>query len=270
MLEIDGDSIADDGLDLADAPIGLRGMTDPHAWFDGGGHGPGANAVSTPQRIPSGAMTQGMPRAMPSETLPADLHLTRLVGLRLCHDLGGVVGTIGNALDMMEGAGSEAAALARDAAEVLRRRLVLWRALLGGQGEATLGATLALLEGQLAGGRARADASALDPSVPVAGEMVPVLLAAMLLGGDALPRGGQVRLGGDPQREFAIWPDGLRAAWPASLVRALAGGPLPEDPIGRDVMVVWLCTVAAAGGMRLTLALPPGETAGPLLLALPR
>jgi histidine phosphotransferase ChpT len=270
MLEIDGDAIADDGLDLPDSPIGLRGMTDPHAWFDDGGHGSRANVVSTPQRIPSGAMTQGMPRAMPSETMPADLRLTRLVGLRLCHDLGGVVGTIGNALDMMDGPGSEAATLAQDAAEVLRRRLVLWRALLGGQGETTLGAALALLEGQLSGGRARADAAALDPALPVAEAVVPVVLAAMLLGGESLPRGGQVRLGGDGRREFAIWPDGQRAAWPPTLLRALAGGPLPEDPIGRDVLVVWLCAVAAAAGVRLTLALPPGESAGPLLLALPR
>lgn len=269
MLEIDGDSIADDGLDLAGAPIGLRRMADPHAWFDGGGHGPGANAVSTLQRIPSAAMMQGMPRAMLSDTRPAEIRLARLIGLRLCHDLGGVVGTIGNALDMMEGVGSEAATLAQDSAEVLRRRLVLWRALLGGLGEATLGAALALLDGQLSGGRSQADAAALDPALPLAEPLVPVLLAAMLVGGDALPRGGRVRLGGDARREFVVWPEGQRAAWPASLVRALAGGPLPEDPIGRDVMVLWLCTVAAAAGVRLSLALPPGEGAGPLLLALP-
>lgn len=213
-------------------------------------------------------MMQGMPRAMPSETPPAELRLARLVGLRLCHDLGGVVGTIGNALDMMEGPGSEAATLAQDAAEVLRRRLVLWRALLGGQGETSLAACLALLEGQLAGGRARADAAALDPGLMLPEERVPVLLAALLVAGDSLPRGGQVRLGGDPRREFAIWPEGQRAAWPPSLLGALAGGPLPEEPIGRDVMVVWLVSVAAAARMRLSLALPPGEAAGPLLLAL--
>lgn len=269
MLEIDGDSIADDGLDLAGAPIWLRWMAHPHAWFDDGGHGPGANAVSTLQRIPSAAMMQGMPRAMLSDTLPAEIRLARLIGLRLCHDLGGVVGTIGNALDMMEGQGSEAAVLAQDAAEVLRHRLVLWRALLGGQGEATLGAALALLDGQLSGGRSKADAAALDPCLPLPDSLVPVLLAAMLVGGDALPRGGRVRLGGDARREFVVWPEGQRAAWPASLVRALAGGPLPEDPIGRDVMVVWLCAVAGAAGVRLSLALPPGEAAGPLLLALP-
>ncbi|MBW6401173.1 hypothetical protein KPL78_25165 [Roseomonas sp. HJA6] len=197
----------------------------------------------------------------------ADLTLARLVGLRLCHDLGGVVGTIANALDMMEGVGGEAATLAQDAADVLRRRLILWRALLGGQGEATLGSTLALLDGQLSGGRASADTGGLDPALVLAEDMIPVVLAAMLLGGESLPRGGRVCLAGEPGREFAVWPDGQRAAWPPGLVRAIAGE-MPPDPMGREVMVVWLCTVAAAAGVRLSLAVPPGQAAGPLMLTM--
>jgi histidine phosphotransferase ChpT len=166
-------------------------------------------------------------------TLPAaDLGLARLVGLRLCHDLGGVVGTIGNALDMAGGMGGDAQALAQDAAEVLRQRLILWRALLGGQGESTLGTTLALLDGQLAGGRAVADTGTLDLSQSLPEQIIPVLLAAMLLAGEALPRGGRVRLAGDPQREMAIWPEGQRAAWPGSLLRAIAGE-MPADAMGR-------------------------------------
>jgi histidine phosphotransferase ChpT len=201
-------------------------------------------------------------------TLPttADISLARMVGLRLCHDLGGVVGTIGNALDMMGGVGGEAATLAHDAAEVLRRRLILWRALLGGQGESTLADTIALLEGQLAGGRAEAETGTLDLAQPLAEEAVPVILAAMLLAGEALPRGGRVRLGGDPRcGELAVWPDGQRAAWPAGLLRAMAGE-MPPDPMGRDVTIVWLCSVAAAAGARLTIAMPPGQSAGPLLI----
>jgi histidine phosphotransferase ChpT len=200
-------------------------------------------------------------------TLPpaAHLDLARMVGLRLCHDLGGVVGTIGNALDMIPGVGGEAQTLAQDAAEVLRRRLVLWRALLGGQGQATVGATLALLEGQLAGGRATAETGTLDLGHNLPEAVVPALLAAMLLAGEALPRGGRVCLAGDPRGELAVWPDGPRAAWPAALVRALAGE-MPPDPMGRDVTIVWLCSLTAAAGMRLSIAMPPGESAGPLIL----
>ena len=200
-------------------------------------------------------------------TLPvADLDLARMVGLRLCHDLGGVVGTIGNALDMAGGMGGEAQAVAQDAAEVLRQRLILWRALLGGQGESTLGVTLGLLDGQLAGGRAVADTGTLDLSQPVAEAIIPVLLAAMMMGGEALPRGGRVRLAGDPRRELAVWPDGQRAAWPGSLLRALAGE-MPADAMGREVTVIWLCRVAETAGVRLSIAMPPGESVGPLILS---
>jgi histidine phosphotransferase ChpT len=207
---------------------------------------------------------------MPQETTLPDLRLVRLVGLRLCHDIGGVAGTIGNALEMLDSVGSEAATLATDASDVLRRRLTLWRALLGGHGEMTLDALLGLLGGQLAGGRAEADAAKLDPATRVSEEMVPVLLSAMVLGGEALPRGGHVRLAGDPGREWAIWPEGPRAAWPSALLRAITGGALPEDPSGRDVLVVWLAAVAGAAGVRLALAVPPAEGAGPLLLSASR
>jgi histidine phosphotransferase ChpT len=207
---------------------------------------------------------------MPSGTPQPELRLARLVGLRLCHDLSGVVGTIGNALEMMAGVGEEAAALAVESAGVLRQRLLLWRAVLGGQGEATLGTLLALLEGQLAGGRASADAAALDPGTMVAEPMVPVILSAMLVAGEALPRGGVVRLAGDPAGEMAVLPDGPRAAWPAPLIRAVAGAEPLEEPTGRDVMALWLAATAAAGGMRLGLALPPGAGAGPLLITAAR
>ncbi|MBR0680548.1 hypothetical protein GXW74_08620 [Roseomonas eburnea] len=206
---------------------------------------------------------------MPSDSPLSELRLARLVGLRMCHDLGGVAGTVGNALELLGGAGGEAADIALEAATVLRRRLLLWRALLGGQGEATLGTLLGLLEGQLAGGRAAADAQALDHGWMVTEETVPVLLAAMLVGGEALPRGGMVRLAGDWTREVVVLPDGPRAAWPAALVRAVAGAPPAGEPTGREVLPLWLAAAARPAGVRLGLALPPGEGAGPLVLTLP-
>jgi histidine phosphotransferase ChpT len=205
---------------------------------------------------------------MPSVPPLSDLRLARLVGLRLCHDISGVAGTVGNALDLLEGVGAEAAGLAQDAAGVLRRRLLLWRALLGGQGAAPLGTVLGLARGEIAGGRASADAGTLDVTAPVAEEVVPVLLTALLLAGEALPRGGVVRVLGDPAREVAILPDGLRAAWPPALLRAVAGAPLAAEPTGREVLSLWLAATAAAGGVRLSLAMPPGEGCAPLLLTL--
>ena len=270
MLEIDRNAVAHHGLDLAGAPIGLAGVADTHAWFDDRGHWPGAKMVEGFQRIPSALMTQGMPVPMPAEAPPSDLNLVRLVGLRLCHDLGGVAGTIGNALEMLDSAGAEAAALAQDAAAVLRRRLLLWRALLGGQGEAPVATLLGLVEGQLAGGRASAEAPRIDGAALVPDAMVPVILAALVLGGEALPRGGVVRLAGDPRHELAVLPDGPRAAWPAALLRVVAGAAPAGEVAGRDVMALWLSMVAAAAGVRLGLALPPGGGVGPLVLTLPR
>ena len=205
---------------------------------------------------------------MPSVPPLSDLRLARLVGLRLCHDISGVAGTVGNALELLDGAGGEAAALALDAAGVLRRRLLLWRALLGGQGESPLGTVLALAAGEIAGGRASTDAATLDAGVMVAEEVVPVLLTAVLLGGEELPRGGVVRLAGDPHREIAVLPEGPRAAWPPALLRAVAGAPLAGEPGGREVLSLWLAATAAAGGVRLGLAMPPGEGCGPLLLTI--
>lgn len=270
MLEIDRDAVTDHGLDLADAPVGPRRVADAHAWFDGGVHVSRAKMMEVSQRIPSPVMTQGMPDPMPSATPPSEFRLARLVGLRLCHDLGGIAGTVGNALELLGGAGGEAADIALEAAGVLRRRLLLWRALLGGQGEATLGTLLGLLEGQVAGGRARAEAAGIDPGWMVPEETVPVLLAAILAGGEALPRGGVVRLAGDPSRgELVVLPEGPRVAWPVALVRAVAGAPPAGEPSGRDVMALWLAAAAQAAGARIGLAMPPGEGAGPLVLGLP-
>lgn len=224
--------------------------------------------AEAPQRILSQAMTQGMSRAMPSVPSLSDLRLARLVGLRLCHDISGVVGTVGNALELLDGAGGEAAELAVDAAGVLRRRLLLWRGLLGGQGESALGTVLGLAAGEIAGGRATVDAGTIDAGIMVAEDVVPVLLTAVLVGGEALPRGGVVRLVGDPYRELAVLPEGPRAAWPPALLRAVSGAPLAGEPTGREVLSLWLAATAAAGGVQISLAMPPGEGCGPLLLTI--
>ena len=111
----------------------------------------------------------------PDSAEGADLHLrlTRLIGLRLCHDLGGLAGTIGNALEMLNDAGAEAADLAGEAADMLRRRLLLWRSVLGSGEARTLGAVLALLKGQIAGGRAHLEIGDLSEDAPLSDTMVP-------------------------------------------------------------------------------------------------
>jgi histidine phosphotransferase ChpT len=207
----------------------------------------------------------------PDSAEGADLHLrlTRLIGLRLCHDLGGLAGTIGNALEMLNDAGAEAADLAGDAADMLRRRLLLWRSVLGSGEARTLGAVLGLLKGQIAGGRAHLEIGDLPEETPLSETMTPLLLSGLLVAGEALPRGGTVRLSGDLQREIMIVPTGAAAAWSPVVVRRAAGAALPAEISSRDALAMWLCISADAAGVSLSLALPPGEAAAALIMTMP-
>ena len=207
----------------------------------------------------------------PDSAEGADLHLrlTRLIGLRLCHDLGGLAGTIGNALEMLNDAGAEAADLAGEAADMLRRRLLLWRSVLGSGEARTLGAVLSLLKGQIAGGRAHLEIDDLPEETALSETMVPLLLSGLLVAGEALPRGGVVRLSGDLQREIMILPIGAAAAWSPVVVRHAAGAALPAEISSRDALAMWLSISAGAAGVTLSLALPPGQAAAALIMTMP-
>lgn len=207
----------------------------------------------------------------PDSAEGADLHLrlTRLIGLRLCHDLGGLAGTIGNALEMLNDAGAEAADLAGEAADMLRRRLLLWRSVLGSGEARTLGAVLGLLKGQIAGGRAHLEIGDLPEETALSEAMVPLLLSGLLVAGEALPRGGVVRLSGDLQREIMILPIGAAAAWSPVVVRHAAGAALPAEISSRDALALWLCISAGAAGVSLSLALPPSQAAAALIMTMP-
>ncbi|MCA3359253.1 MAG: hypothetical protein ING02_14755 [Roseomonas sp.] len=207
----------------------------------------------------------------PDSAEGADLHLrlTRLIGLRLCHDLGGLAGTIGNALEMLNDAGAEAADLAGEAADMLRRRLLLWRSVLGSGEARTLGAVLGLLKGQIAAGRAHLEIGDLPEETALSETMVPLLLSGLLVAGEALPRGGLVRLSGDLQREIMILPIGAAAAWSPVVVRHAAGAALPAETSSRDALAMWLSISAGAAGVTLSLALPPGQAAAALIMTMP-
>ena len=207
----------------------------------------------------------------PDSAEGADLHLrlTRLIGLRLCHDLGGLAGTIGNALEMLNDAGAEAADLAGEAADMLRRRLLLWRSVLGSGEARTLGSVLSLLKGQIAGGRAHLEVGDLPEETALSETMVPLLLSGLLVAGEALPRGGVVRLSGDLRREIMILPIGAAAAWSPVVVRHAAGAASPAEISSRDALAMWLCISAGAAGVSLSLALPPGQAAAALIMTLP-
>jgi histidine phosphotransferase ChpT len=177
-------------------------------------------------------------------TMQPGLTLAQDLCARLCHDLVGPLGTMAGALDLLDD-DPEAAALAREAAASLRARLQLWRAACGaGTGPMTPAEMAAMLEGVLGNGRAVADVSALPAGQAFEPEVAQLLLVATLLGGEALPRGGVVRLvaeGGG----VAVLPEGRVVAWPAALGEALAGGGA-EGP--RAVLAPILVRLAQAAG----------------------
>ncbi len=179
---------------------------------------------------------------------PAHSTLAQDLCARVCHDLGGPLGSIAGALELV-GQEGEAVAVARESAESATRRLMLWRAV-GGAGTGPLErvALALLLDGALPGGRAAADLSGL-----AAAELQPpvarALLAAAMLGAEALPRGGTVHVGGAPGG-LSVRPEGRGAGWPPGLGAALAGEAV-RGP--REVLAPLLLTLAGEAGLRAEL-----------------
>ena len=97
--------------------------------------------------------------AQPGDTI----RLVELICARLCHDLGGLIGTVANALDMVtEDAGrdNEVLAFASSAANALTQRLRLMRTAWGPESDAiTLPALVKLVSQALAARRVRLDTS---------------------------------------------------------------------------------------------------------------
>ena len=78
-------------------------------------------------------MTDGI-AGLPANPAQAQLALAQAVCSRLCHDLGGPVGALSGALEMLGEPGDDAAEVAVDAARIIDRRLRFWRAAVGGPG----------------------------------------------------------------------------------------------------------------------------------------
>lgn len=194
-----------------------------------------------------------------------ELMLAQDLCARLCHDLGGPIGTVAGAVELLEEE-PEAAGLAQDAAGVLRRRLELWRAACGaGTGPLDLATIGLLLEGVLAGGRARLDSTGLPQDRVLQPPVAQLVLVAAMLAGDGLPRGGVVRLAGAAGDALTLWPEGANAGWPPALSAALAGEarPGPRDVLGALLprlagLAGWTPQLASGTGLPVLLLSPGG------------
>ncbi len=197
--------------------------------------------------------------------------LAEALAARLCHDLGSPVST----LAALQGqASSGAAAILAETTQELAQRLRLMSLALG-QGDQIGWVELANLL------RAAPGAHRLRFELPdEPGEMSPgrarLAAVAVLLGAEALPRGGVVSVGLVAGGGFAVVPQGRDSAWPAALLGLLAGGTveaaLADGP--RRVLSPWLWVLAQGGkeGERVAVQLAhgaSGEGAAPLLILPP-
>lgn len=170
---------------------------------------------------------------------------------RLCHDLVGPLGTIGGAMSLL-GEDPEAAGLAQDAVAEMRRRLSYWRAACGaGTGPLALSEIATLLDGMLAGGRARFDLGAMPRDRVLPAPVAQLLLVAAMLAGEAVSRGGVVHLGpGAAAEALVLRPEGRVVAWAPGVAAAL-GGDASAGP--RGILATMLRVLAEGAGWRAAL-----------------
>jgi histidine phosphotransferase ChpT len=205
--------------------------------------------------------------AEPGETV----RLFELISARLCHDFGGLIGTLGNAIDMVaeEGDGeSEVLAFATSASKVLTQRLRLMRTAWGPETEAmTLVALLALAVPPLAARRIGLDPGNLAPDCGFTPETGRVVLNLILLAGDSLPRGGLITLAGEPDDLF-IRIDGPGAAWPAGLVSCMHDEEAAIKALSATRSMQMGLTVLLAVNRKLRLSPVFGQPSGIVALRL--
>ena len=185
---------------------------------------------------------------------PGHLDFAETVVARLCHDLSGLSGTLLNMLEMAEDeGGGEALAVSMTAGRALVGRLRLLRAAWGGTGASRDAAAIADLLTNAAGfPKTRTDWSGCAPGA-FAPPLARFLLNVALTGTECLPRGGTVRVSGNPNGALTVVLEGLNAAWPPAWDQ-LAGIPataVPANLPARELLPVLTLLLAAADGITL-------------------
>lgn len=180
---------------------------------------------------------------------------------RLCHDLSSPLGTLMGALEMVAddpAAAEDALPIANETASAMGARLRLLRAAWAGDCGPLSVPQLAELAGGLPP-RIRADLAGLHGG-PFDGPLSRALLNLLLLGAEALPRGGVVALAGSDQGGIVLTAEGKAAAWPPGLAAALVDpGSVPLDN-PREVQPPVTVMLAQAAGRHLSLQ--GGSTTG--------
>jgi histidine phosphotransferase ChpT len=192
------------------------------------------------------------------------VRLVELICARLCHDLAGLVGTVGNALELVaEDAGEsrEIVAFAASATKRLTQRLVLFRAAWGPETDITaLPALLELATGALEVRRIGIDTSALPHDCVFSLPVARVVLNLILLAADCLPKGGTILLMGDPE-DLLIRIRGEDAGWPSGFVGCMRdeAATIAALKDGRSVQMPLTVLLALSRKLLLSPVFGPGS-----------
>jgi hypothetical protein len=200
---------------------------------------------------------------MPQELALSRPQLAQLLGARLTHDLAGPLGTI-----VAAGGSAEGAALLEETVAELRLRFRLY-AVVFGEAEALCWADLQALLAGAPGAHRIAFHFEFPPQARLDPALAQIVLAAAMLGAEALPRGGALRITPLGGAGLVVLPEGRVAAWPHALIERLAGMAPAGADTPRALLAPWLIALAEAAQCRLSLGMgQPGLP--PLLLQPPR
>lgn len=192
--------------------------------------------------------------------------LAELVCARLTHDLSGPLATISGAVELLSlddaESRQEAMQLAGEATTQLAQRLKYLRAAWGAGGqELTIAAIAAMAAGVLGGGRVALDVARVAGTDRSLGPLGRVLLNALMVAAEALPRGGTIVCAGDPEAQLVLQPVGEGAAWPRGLAGLIAG----DDPLAaaeeagpRGIAAPMMIALARRDGIAVSLLMGTG------------
>lgn len=188
----------------------------------------------------------------------AQLRVTELVASRICHDLLSPVTAIGNGVELIEETGDafgdEALGLIASSARVAARRLDMFRFAYGAAGQSvSMGDA-----GPVAGRYFAETRIALNweptPDLPEGAARLALLM--LLLGEEALPSGGSLRLGGMGGR-LSVLAAGRKAGLRPEVEAVALGGASDEPLSPRSILGFLVGQVAAA--MRADFAIERPE-----------
>jgi len=200
--------------------------------------------------------------------LAIDLRLFELLNARICHDLAGPVGAIANGVELLTEFGPSDAddmlPLLASSAQQAIRRLAFYRVAFGFAGGRTAWgpAELRRLAADLfEDSRVTLDwpdEPALD-AVEVDARAAKLLLVMVMLGGEAVPRGGTVTVAavrsGDGSPSLTVSADGRGAVLHDAVCAALTTDMDPRDIDSRSAHAAFARLLAVALGTPLTMAI---------------